>query len=125
MKREDVLNELKALDREFCNECKINGVDGWIKFFAEDSVMVSDGDKENIKGRENIYNFMKQVFDLPGFSLEWETEIVDVSDDFSLGYTSGTYIRIYNYGENKEVGKYNTVWKKNNGEWKISLDMGN
>ncbi|XMB86149.1 nuclear transport factor 2 family protein [Mycoplasmatota bacterium WC44] len=127
MIKEIVLEEIKNIDEQFCKECESNGVDGWVKYFANDGVMITDGDRENIIGKENIYEYMKGFFSTPSLKFQWEPRLIDVSDDLSLGYTSGVYVREYNK-EGKSIiekGKYTTIWKKIDNEWKIILDIGN
>lgn len=70
--------------------------------------MITDGD------RDNIYKYMLGFFNLPSLTCRWEPRFIDVSEDFSLGYTSGTYVREYKEDGILiiEKGKYTTIWKK-------------
>jgi len=118
---------LMDLDRQFDKDTSTGGIDAWVSYFADDGVMVTKGD--DLKGREEIYESMGNAFSLPGFSLRWEPVDAKVSDDGSLGYTYGKYVRKYLDDKGNEVladGKYTTIWKKqDDGSWKIVLDMGN
>jgi ketosteroid isomerase-like protein len=125
-------NELKdmlmELDKKFDKDTSVGGVDAWVSYFAENGVMViSQG--EDIKGREAIHNYMKGAFSLPEFSLRWQPIDGKISEDGTLGYTYGKYLRRYLDTEGKEIvstGKYTSVWQKQaEGDWKISLDIGN
>jgi len=125
--KDKVINELMELDRQFCKESQINNVETWIKFFSKDGVMISQDHNPNIKGHEGIEKSMISLFNLDNFELLWEPLNGDVSDDFTLGFTTGKYTMKYKV-EGKlitSIGKYTTIWKKRDGEWEIILDMGN
>ena len=70
---------------------------------------------------------MDLVFDLKNIDFRWTPEIGFMSDDETLGVTSGKYTRKYLREGKKvvEIGKYVTTWKKINDEWKIVFDIGN
>ena len=70
---------------------------------------------------------MNSLFNMDSLELLWVPLSGDVSDDFTLGYTTGKYTMKYKK-DGKLVtkkAKYATIWKKYDGKWKITLDMGN
>jgi ketosteroid isomerase-like protein len=119
---------LLELDRQFDQETSIGGLETWVSYFAENGVMVAS-QGEDIKGREAIYHAMIKSFSLPGFSLRWEPIDAEVSEDGSMGYTYGKYVRKYTNDKGSEItstGKYTTVWQKQRDtSYKIILDIGN
>lgn len=125
-KSNDLRNMLLELDRQFDRDTAVGGGKTWASYFAEDGVMVGTVD---IKGREAIYNQIGKSFSLPGFSLRWEPTDARISEDGSLGYTYGNYVRKYLNQEGEEVsstGRYTTIWQKQeDNTWKIVLDIGN
>ena len=127
MNKLDGIKELMNIDIEFCEECKIHGANGWVKFFADDGVMATSSERDDIIGKENIHRAISKVFDLEDISFTWEPVYCDVSDDLSFGHTSGTSIIkfIKNGEEIIQHGKYSSVWKKIDGKWKVILDLGN
>ncbi|XMB72885.1 nuclear transport factor 2 family protein [Mycoplasmatota bacterium WC30] len=120
-------NILIELDKEFCKSSIRLGADAWMMYLDEHAVIITGGHRDNLIGKENIYNSLKQLYALENISFVWEPQLSDISDDLSLGYTTGVYTRTYKYKNKnyKEIGKYTTVWKKVAGKWKISLDVGN
>jgi len=127
MRKDLVIRDLIETDKLFCEECKLDGAKAWMKYMAKDSVMISNSASKDLADTDSIYNVMFKVFDLKNISFKWFPVYADVSDDATLGFTSGTYKRTY-FIEGKKIleeGKYISVWKKENGSWKISLDMGN
>jgi ketosteroid isomerase-like protein len=119
---------LIELDREFAAITQKEGADGWVKYFAEDGVMVpSKGDV--IRGKEAIRKAMSTSFGVSGNSLKWEPEYAEVSEDGSLGYTYGRYLRTSLDEAGNTVsgtGRYNSIWKRQiDGSYRIILDIGN
>jgi len=118
--------DLMALDQKFCEQTQKGGSKSWASYFSERGIMVGG---DNIVGPEAIEKTMSGFLDSENNSLVWEPIGGDISDDLTLGYTHGTYIRKTINEEGKEVvatGQYNTIWKKQaDGQWKITLDIGN
>jgi uncharacterized protein (TIGR02246 family) len=59
---------------------------------------------------------------MPDASITWTIDNVIVAASGDLAYETGSYT-FSNEGE-QETGKYITVWRKLNGEWKVIADMG-
>lgn len=119
--------DLIETDKIFCEECKLDKEKAWTKYLTKDSLMVTPGSRPNILGKDSIQEVIKSIFSLKNMSFIWKPELADVSDDLTLGYTTGSYTRRH-YKDSEivtEKGKYLTIWKKENGLWKISLDIGN
>ncbi len=59
--------------------------------------------------------------------LAWQATGEDVSRSSDLGYTYGTYSANSDGATKKliERGNYLRIWKKQNGEWKVVLDVAN
>lgn len=127
MEKKTVIQELMDVDVEFCNQCQITGAEGWIQYFEDQSIMVTSGLNKDLDDKHEIYYAMEKLFSLDNISFRWAPLYCDVSDDFTMGFTSGKYERNYYLGNVKveEKGKYVTIWKKIDDKWKIVLDMGN
>ncbi len=123
----DIREGLMQLDREFDLKTSEQGAEGWASYFAEDGIMV--GRPDLIKGQEAIRTAMGSVFENPDFSLRWAPEDAGVSDDGTLGFTYGQYVRKHKDQEGNEVtgtGRYTSIWsKQEDGSWKIVWDIGN
>ena len=127
MSRLNDIEELKKRDLDFCERCKIKGAEGWVDFFADNGIMATSAGKDDIVGKANIYKSIDKIFKLDDVSFTWEPVYCDVSDDLTLGHTSGVSKLVYKNNDKEVIqrGKYSTIWKKINGEWKIILDLGN
>jgi len=124
------MNEKQAvmdLDRQFCKDCETGKERAWASYFAEDGFMITQGTRDNIVGKSAIEDAMKSTFALSDIVFFWEPNFCEISDDATLAVTKGTSMLQYTK-DNETVtlnGNYTTIWKKVNGEWKISWDIGN
>lgn len=119
--------ELLQLDRQFCTQSIHDKEFAWKAYFADDALMGTTGHQSYLSGWVNIEPGLHAVYQLEHLSFTWEPYYVFVSTDETLGVTTGMYTRTFLQAE-KEVtqqGKYTTVWRKIDGEWRIVFDMGN
>lgn len=121
------LKELFDIDLAFCMESQKNGVKAWVKYLSEDVVFGGDPKDPYIQGKQNIIPSMEQFYQLKDLHFTWEPKHAFISEDQTLGVTTGTYERVYSSNGEviKRSGKYTTTWKKFNEEWKIVFDIGN
>jgi len=122
------INELMALDIEFCQATQEGGAKAWASYFSKEGIMVA-GSGDNIVGPEAIQKAMAPLLDQAGSSLKWQPSSGSLSEDKSMGYTYGQYIRQV-LGEDgkahEQRGQYTTIWRlQEDGTYKICLDIGN
>jgi len=55
-----------------------------------------------------------------GKSVTWEPNLAKVSRSGDLGFTTGPYAV---NGEEKQYGQYLSIWKAENGKWKLAIDL--
>ncbi|MCF7925387.1 MAG: nuclear transport factor 2 family protein [Candidatus Izimaplasma sp.] len=119
--------ELLNRDRLFSQTVMEKGVEAWALFCAREVIMGTPKHSPYLKEWNNIVPLMKDLYNRPGLSFSWEPSFVFVSEDESLGVTTGMYKRTF--VENKKqvtvVGKYVSTWQKIDDEWKVIFDMGN
>jgi ketosteroid isomerase-like protein len=111
---------LLAKDREWSQTTK--DTDKFLSYYAADASMYAPG-MPVVNGTAGIRDAYTQMASAPGFALQWTANKADVSTSGDLGYTSGTYQMSMNGMNDK--GKFVTVWKKENGDWKVSQDIIN
>ena len=111
---------LLARDVEWSQTAK--DLDKLVSFFAADGSAYAQG-MPIATGPAAIRQAMGPLFSSPGFSLQWAAAKADVGGAGDLGYTSGTYQLMANGAAEK--GKYVTVWKKQDGQWKVAEDIFN
>lgn len=118
---------LKQLEAEFMKAAADKGSQGYLSYYADDSVEVPNGGPL-IQGKANIAPGMSFLDDKDN-RLLWTPVGADISASSDLGYTYGTFEF---HSKNKagqptvDYGKYTSIWKlQKDGSWKVVLDMGN
>jgi ketosteroid isomerase-like protein len=118
---------LKQLEAEFMKTAADKGSQGYMSYYAEDSVEVPNG-APLVQGKTEIAKGMGFLDDKNN-RLIWAPVGADISASADLGYTYGTFEF---HSKNKEgkttvdYGKYTSIWKlQKDGTWKVVLDMGN
>jgi ketosteroid isomerase-like protein len=118
---------LKQLEGEFMKAAAEKGSQGYMSYYADDSVEVPNG-APVIEGKANIARTMG-FLDQKDNHLTWTPVGADMSASGDLGYTYGYYEFQHKDQAGKRVaehGKYTSIWKKQkDGNWKVVLDMGN
>lgn len=115
---------LLDVDREFARASAANGAHGWASFFLADAIMFPN--EGIVRGRDDIRDFMEQVFVPGGPLLTWQPETAQVSASLDLGYTMGKWQFAAGSDSVISSGNYLTVWSKDDdGSWKVAVDIGN
>jgi ketosteroid isomerase-like protein len=118
---------LKQLEGDFMKAAAEKGSQGYMSYYADDSVEVPNGGPI-IQGKVNIAKGMG-FLDQKDNHLTWTPVGADISTSGDLGYTYGNYEFRSKDKDGKRVvdhGKYTSIWKKQgDGSWKVVLDMGN
>ena len=79
---------------------------------------------ESIVGRENQRVLFKELAQMEGFELFWEPLEAQVSVSHDMAYVYGL-VRWKMPESAEEVGKYVSVWMKENGEWRNAVEIRN
>lgn len=118
---------LKRLEGEFMKAAAERGSQGYMSYYADDSIEVPNG-AAIILGKVEIAKTMGFLDDKSN-QLSWTPVGADISASSDLGYTYGTYEFRSKDKDGKpsvEYGKYTSIWKlQKDGSWKVVLDMGN
>ena len=117
--------ELTASEAAFEQAVSERRLDGWVETFAANGMMIQpDGP---VVGHEGIRAAMAEAFADSTFQLAWTPDLVGVSDDGTLGYTTGRYEsrRVVDGEETVLRGSYFTVWRRQaEGGWLVEAGMG-
>lgn len=123
---EGLEDQLMEADRAFDLATARAGLDGWMSCFAEDAQVHSPAGP--VKGRLALREHYSRMFAQKDFSIRWKPFHAESSKDGTLGYTLGTAVITWTDANNQPVrrdGRYLTVWRKENGVWKVVTDQGN
>jgi len=118
---------LKQLEGEFMKAAAEKGSEGYMSYYADDSVELPNG-APLISGKANIAEGMG-FLDNKDNRLQWTPVGADISASGDIGYTYGNFEFHSKDKEGKphvDYGKYTSIWKlQADGSWKVVLDMGN
>ena len=99
-----------------------------VGFWSDDANIVPAG-APIISGKAAIRDFVTQSFATPGFHISWKTLDAAVSQDGTMGYTTGESTITAPGPDGKlvtEMGRGIAVWRRDsNGSWKCVYDTWN
>ncbi len=104
-----------------------NPADAFVAKMADDAALLAP-DAPLAQGREAIHAVITELEAMPGFSVTWGPDAVEVGSGGDLGYTMGSYEMNMEGpdGMMRVEGKYLTVWQKQgDGTWMVIADMFN
>jgi ketosteroid isomerase-like protein len=125
--KQDEAAILRQTDIAFDQAVAEHGAEAWASFFAPNGSMLSDTNAP-ILGRVAIRKVMEPIFGEQHVSLRWKPTSAGILISGNIGYTVGSYVRLWKNAEGKPLkgtGTYTTIWKKQpDGSWKAVLDTG-
>jgi len=115
------LNEIQQADIDFSNRSKEKGMKkAFLEYMQSEGVLLRPGNMPIIGAK--AVDFISNMND-SSVMLTWEPLGANVAKSADMGYTYGVYN--LQVGDSTYKGTYVTIWQKENGEWKFSLDTGN
>ncbi len=119
---------IREIEIEAKKAAAIRDLERYICFYADDASLFWPG-APLVTGKDAIRELMNAFFDMPSFSLSFQTLKVQVSQSGDLAYSYGINTVTFTdpYGSAvSDKGKYLTVYKKQpDGIWKVIADIGN
>ena len=91
----------------------------FLRLFTDDATFKISG-KEILEGREAVLAAHRPLMN-QGITLKLDTDEVIHMGDYA--HMTGDYALVAPNGQKVDQGKYATLWKKVDGEWKIFRDM--
>ena len=123
----NVLEEQKKLtaqDRAFSDQGLKDGLIKAFTSFSASDIRLYRNDRLPFVGREASLSYLSAI----KLNFVWKPAQSDVARSGDLGYTVGTYEAIPANdpgGKVVELGNYLRIWQKQNGSWRIVLDVTN
>lgn len=114
--------ELLVLDSKFSDETVKGGGKVFSSWFADDALTLNNG-KQPTYGKANIS--ASANWNPSDYELKWQPLGAQMGPSGDMGFTWGHYDGRGKDKNGAEVvlsGRYITVWKKVNGQWKVALD---
>ncbi len=99
-----------------------------IAFYAQEAFVIPPSAPES-SGPQEIRDFVTAFTETPGFEISFDTRIVDISADGSLGYSLVSAVISYDGPDGERVDESVRdfhVWKKQeDGSWQVVIDIWN
>lgn len=112
-----------SLEREWCRKLKEKNVDWIVNLFADDGRQFPPG-AEPVVGPKALSDAWKSMANTKGFEILWESTEAHVSASGDMAYDFG--IGTIRTPDGKtQAAKYLVVWVRQDGEWKVAVDMFN
>jgi ketosteroid isomerase-like protein len=118
---------LLAADRAFGDSTAARGLEGWMRFYAEDAVRLTMG-AEVAQGLDAVRAHDASLFADSAVRLVWTPLRSGVFADGRHGFTTGRSAMLKLGGATPDTvyrGAYVTIWRREaDGRWKVILDTG-
>jgi uncharacterized protein (TIGR02246 family) len=118
--------KVMQLSREWSKVASTGDVDKTVSYWADDAYMVAAGEPA-LKGKEAIRQMVAGSYKIPGFSISWEPQSVEVSENGDMAYLIEDSQVSFSDSTGKQVTHYSkavTIWKKQtDGTWKNVVDI--
>lgn len=116
--------DLLKVDRGFDSIIAKRGLEGWMSFMSEDTVLSLWDPLQPLAGREAIRKFLTDYFAIPGMEITLKPNAAHLSPSGNTGYTVGNYEWVIPntvcHCTNHFRGTYIAVWRLgNDAQWKV------
>jgi uncharacterized protein (TIGR02246 family) len=116
---------IRSASKDWAAAAAAKDADKFVSFYAQDAVVMLAG-QPDFKGKTAIQDAIGGMMKDPAFNLSWQTDSVEVARSGDLAYELTPYSITVTDPKTKkpstEKGVGITVWKKENGAWKVRVD---
>ncbi len=102
-------------------------IDGLVGLYTDDGLMLPPNAADEA-GLQSVRNYVTAFTQLPGFSIRFDNVRVGVAASGDMGYTLADTIIIVDGSDGDPVEdrvRDFHLWKKQDGEWKVAIDIWN
>ena len=118
--------KLMQLSKEWSQTVATKDIDKMVSYWADDAFLMQEG-QAPLKGKQAIRQMVEESFKIPGFSISWQPESVEVSDAGDMAYLIENAQVTFTDSTGKAVtikNKAVTIWRKHpGGSWKNVVDI--
>ena len=118
------VNELMELERQIFRMFHAGEIDKAMDEHLMEEAMVCPPGMDRIVGRENQKIMFKELLKMEGVELTWEPIEAYVGPSGDMGYVYGS-VEWKMPNEDRQKGKYISVWVKVDGRWQNSVEIRN
>jgi len=118
--------KIMQLSKEWSQSIATKDVDKIVGYWAEDAFVMQEG-QPPLKGKQAIRQMVEESFKIPGFSISWQPQSVEVSDNGDMAYVIENAQVSFTDSMGKAITIHNkavTIWRKQaDGLWKNVVDI--
>lgn len=117
---------IEAVDQRLLAAARSRDAETFAAAFAADGELLFPN-RPKATGQDAIREMVAADFAIPGFDVSWEQSKLLIAQSGDLAVSTGSYDLTLSPPEGpiEDRGKYMTVWRKVDGEWRIAADMIN
>ena len=112
--------------REWSQTVATKDIDKMVSYWADDAFLMQEG-QAPLKGKQAIRQMVEESFKIPGFSISWQPESVEVSDNGDMAYMIENTQVSFSDSTGKTITLKNkavSIWRKQqDGSWKNAVDI--
>lgn len=114
---------VRSISLKWLETDKAHDAAGQTAFFADNGMVFRENEGPYV-GHTAIHNYCSQFFmKNPNYVPDWGTDQVQVAASGDLAVEFGSWREMNLDGSEKDHGKYITIYRKVNGDWKVGADM--
>ena len=118
--------KIMQLSKEWAQIVATKDVDKIVSYWANDAFVMQEG-QAPLKGKQAIRQMVEESFKIPGFSISWQPESVEVSDNGDMAYMIENTQVSFSDSTGKTITLKNkavSIWRKQqDGSWKNAVDI--
>jgi len=116
----DLQMEVTQTERAFAETMKNRDHAAFVRFLSEEAVFFTE--KGPLRGKEQVANWWKRLFEKPEAPFSWEPKTVEVLSSGNLALSTGP---VFN-PQGHLVSTFTSIWRREGpGVWRIIFDKGN
>ena len=111
--------QVAVTERAFSKTMADRDLTAFGRFISQEAVFVSGA--KSLRGRQQVIDGWRKLFEGPSAPFSWEPETVEVLDSGGLALSSGPV----HDASGKLIGKYTSIWRlEAPNTWRIVFDSG-
>jgi uncharacterized protein (TIGR02246 family) len=119
-------DKLMQLSKEWSQTIATKNVEKIVSYWADDAFVMQEG-QPPLKGKQAIRQMVEESFKIPGFSISWQPQSVEVSDNGDMAYMIENAQISFTDSTGKAITVNNkavSIWsKQTDGSWKNAVDI--
>ena len=119
-------DRVMQLSREWSQAASTGDVEKIVNYWEDDAIVMSTG-QASYKGKQAIRKMVEDSYNIPGFSISWQPQSVEVAESGDMAYLIENAQVSFTDSTGKAITQYNkgvTIWRKQgDGSWKNVVDF--